>query len=101
MLKDQLPMLSVLHAEGPVADIKSKMMLYGQFVGSWEGRVVVHAPDGNRGEAGCEVHFGWVLEGRAIQDVWIATSRKERQDPKIAALGGLYGTPLRVYDPKK
>ncbi len=100
MLKDQFPMLSVLHADGPASDIKSRMMLYGQFVGSWEGRVVVHAPDGSSGEAGCEVHFGWVLEGRAVQDVWIAPSRKERQGSKIPARGGLYGTTLRVYDPK-
>jgi hypothetical protein len=100
MLKDQVPMLSVLHAEGPAADIQSQMMLYGQFVGSWEGRVVVHAPDGSRGEAGCEVHFGWVLEGRAVQDVWIAPSRSERQGSKIPARGALYGTTLRVYDPQ-
>ena len=33
-----------------------------------------------------EIHFGWVLEGRAIQDVWILP-------------GVFYGTTLRVYDP--
>jgi hypothetical protein len=100
MIKNQFPMLSVLHAEGPASDMASQMMLYGQFVGSWEGRVVVHSPDGSRGEAGCEVHFGWVLEGRAVQDVWIAPSRSERQGSKIPARGALYGTTLRVYDPK-
>jgi hypothetical protein len=100
MIKYQFTMFSDLHAEGPAADIKSQMMLYGQFVGSWQGRVVVHTPDGKRGEAGCEVHFGWVLEGRAVQDVWIAPSRSERQGSKIPARGSLYGTTLRVYDPK-
>jgi hypothetical protein len=32
------------------------------------------------------IHFGWVLEGRAIQDVWILP-------------GVFHGTTLRVYDP--
>ena len=33
-----------------------------------------------------EIHFGWVLEGRAIQDVWILP-------------GVFYGKTLRIYDP--
>ena len=51
------------------------MMLYGQFVGSWDGRFVYHAPEDVPREAPCEVHFGWALEGRAVQDVWIVPSR--------------------------
>jgi hypothetical protein len=100
MIKDKFPMLSVLHAEGPASDIKTQMKLYGQFVGSWEGRVIVYRADGSQQEKSCEVHFGWVLEGRAIQDVWIAPARKNRQDPNRSTKGDLYGTTLRVYDPK-
>lgn len=100
MTKDQFPMLSVLRAEGPAADRADRMMLYGRFVGSWEGRVVVHRADGGRREESCEVHFGWVLEGRAVQDVWIAPARKDRQDPGRPGKNDLYGTTLRVYDPE-
>src|SRR5437870_6989353 len=39
-------------------------MLYRQFVDSWDGRFVYHAPEGVPREAPCEVHFGWALEGR-------------------------------------
>ena len=35
--------------------------------------------------------FGWVLEGRAIQDVWIR--------PKRPTLSTMYGTTLRIFDP--
>lgn len=100
MNKDQFSMLEALHAEGPAPDRVSQMLLYGQFVGSWEGRVVVHRLDGSRREAECEAHFGWVLEGRAIQDVWIAPSRSARQNPDLVRQGSLYGTTLRVYDPQ-
>jgi hypothetical protein len=100
MIKDQSPMVRALHAGGPASDRATKMMLYGQFVGSWEGRVVVHALDGGRREASCEVHFGWVLEGRAVQDVWILPSHNRRQTPKLSKQSKLYGTTLRVYDPQ-
>lgn len=86
-----------LMASGPASDRAEKMMLYGQFIGSWDGTVIEHRPDGQHFENSCEVHFGWALAGRAIQDVWIAPARKTR-----AAGGedGMYGTTLRVYDPK-
>src|SRR5262249_28083168 len=37
-----------------------------------------------------EIHFGWVLGGRAIQDIWFVGG----PDGKPA----MYGTTLRVYD---
>ncbi len=86
-----------LIASGPASDRAEKMMLYGQFIGSWDGTVIVHRPDGQRFENSCEVHFGWALAGRAIQDVWISPSRKTRA---AGAEDEMYGTTLRVYDPK-
>ena len=67
-----------LLTNGPAADRAAQLMLYGQFIGSWDGTVVVHEPGGRR-ESSCEVHFGWVLAGRAVQDVWIAPSRRARE----------------------
>jgi hypothetical protein len=95
----QIPMLEALHAAGPVLDYAPQMMLYGQFVGSWDGRLVIHRKDGSRLEMESEVHFGWVLEGRAIQDVWIAPPQSVRQNAEFTGQAGLYGTTLRVYDP--
>jgi len=94
----QVPVLpEALLARGPAADRAANMMLYGQFVGSWDGKVVVHAVGGGRRESSSEVHFGWVLGGRAVQDVWIAPSRHARQH---AEQDRMYGTTLRVYDPR-
>jgi hypothetical protein len=45
-----------------------------------------------------EIHFGWVLEGRAVQDVWITPARRDR-GPTGPALDW-FGTTLRVFDPK-
>jgi hypothetical protein len=75
-----------VRAEGPAPDRADKMRLYGWLIGSWRMDAVVHADDGTQHKAEGEIHFGWVLEGRAIQDVWILP-------------GFFHGTTLRIYDP--
>ena len=78
--------MTALRSSGPAADRADKMTLYGRFVGSWSMAATVYPDDGSRHEAPGEIYFSWVLEGRAIQDVWI--------------LPGVFcGTTLRVYDP--
>jgi len=68
-------------------------MLFGQFVGSWNFNGVEYRDDGSRPTDKGEVHFHWILEGRAIQDVWRETERSD-SDAKF------YGTTLRFYEPK-
>lgn len=78
--------IDALHTERPAPDRADKMGLYGWLIGDWEMDAVLHADDGTIHKGRGEIHFGWVLEGRAIQDVWIWP-------------GVFYGTTLRVYDP--
>ena len=94
--------LDVLHADGPAGDRAAKMALYGQFVGSWGTDVVSYEQDGAEHRGHGEIHFGWVLEGRAIQDVWMIPRRTERRadTPAMPVAGYWYGTTLRVYDPR-
>jgi hypothetical protein len=42
-----------------------------------------------------EVHFGWILEGRAVQDVWIMRSERTAN---VEETMNIYGTTLRVWD---
>lgn len=93
-------LIGALHAEGPASDRADKLNLYGRFVGDWEMDIVVHAPDGGRHEGQGEIHFGWILEGRAIQDVWMIPRRKDRRadGPSMPLAGNWYGTTLRIYD---
>ncbi|WP_295813745.1 hypothetical protein [uncultured Nitratireductor sp.] len=68
------------------------MKLYGWLIGSWEMETIHHLPDGEKEKSTGEIHFDWVLEGRAIQDIWIR--------PKRPARSIMYGTTLRVFDPE-
>jgi len=69
--------LEALGADGPSADRAGKMDLYGRFVGSWDLDVRQFSEDGRERRRAGEWHFGWALEGRAIQDVWIVPPRGE------------------------
>jgi len=67
-----------------------ELELFGRFVGDWECEITWYPEDEpTRTETGTW-HFAWVLEGRAIQDVW--------RVPSMGAPVG-YGTTLRLFDP--
>lgn len=90
--------LDALGADGAAADRTGKMDLYGRFVGSWELDVLQIADDGTKRRRPGEWHFGWALEGRAIQDVWIVPPRGARHGDAAARINS-FGTTMRVYDP--
>ena len=93
--------LDVLHAHGPAFDREKKMALYGQFIGSWDTDIVTHEQNGVEHRGNGEIHAGWVLEGRAIQDVWMIPRLQDRRPgaPQLPGAGNWYGTTLRIYDP--
>lgn len=81
-----------LHADGPAQDRADKMGLYGWLIGDWDMDAVRHLDDGTTRQSRGEIHFGWILGGRAIQDVWHIPAVQGEPPP-------LFGTTLRVYDP--
>jgi hypothetical protein len=90
--------LAALAAPGRSLEIPESADAYGWLIGSWELDVYDYPVDGSARRSQGEVHFGWVLEGRAVQDVWIMPRRSER--PANPGKGGnRYGTTLRVWDP--
>jgi hypothetical protein len=99
--------LSALHlallARGPAADRAEQLQLYGWLVGQWRIEVQAVDAEGRQHHSRGEIYAGWVLEGRAVQDVWMIPPREERPATLNAAdfpvTGPWYGTTLRVYDP--
>src|SRR5437773_8263846 len=87
-----------LAATGRSAKIPDSADVYGWLIGSWELEVLHYVVDVTTRSLKGEAHFGWVLEGRAVQDVWIMPPRSQRTaDPDKAT--NMYGTTLRVWDP--
>jgi hypothetical protein len=89
--------LTLLAAPYRSAEIPESADVYGWLVGSWDLDVLRYrAVDLRSQSIKGEVHFGWVLEGRAIQDVWIMPSNRKEDSERT---NNMYGTTLRVWDP--
>ena len=87
----------LLHADEPNPEHAAALQLYGRFVGDWDAESTARGAGGTTHIAPGEIHFGWVLEGRAVQDVWIIP--RPAGAPAFSIAGNWYGTTLRVYDP--
>lgn len=85
----------VFLSEGPDPELAGELLLFGQFVGSWDVSVTNYRTDDSAITVPAEWHFAWALGGRAIQDVWIAPSREAR---KRDGSDGEWGTTIRFYD---
>ena len=87
-----------LMADGPAHEYAEQLALYGQFVGDWSTQTTAYNEDGAAEHSEWDVRFAWVLEGRAIQDLWITPPRRVRR-PGWREAGNRYSTTLRMYDP--
>lgn len=90
---------SLLSSAARSPEIPEAHDAYGWLIGSWQLEVLHYAGvDVCAQQIGAEAHFGWVLEGRAIQDVWIMPRCSDR-NLGIAKTNNMYGTTLRIWDP--
>jgi hypothetical protein len=83
-----------LPSDGPFPGLEEKLSLFGQFVGDWD---IVESKTLNENgrwifETG-ELHWRWILEGRAVQDVWMF--HDDETSKTVPA-----GTTVRFYDPE-
>jgi hypothetical protein len=83
-------MLGHLEADGPEAAHCDDLELFGRLIGSWELDMRSIDREGATHKFSGEWHFGWVLEGRAVQDVLITRSL----DGEIVG----YGSTVRSFD---
>ena len=82
-----------LVANGPNTKYSDKLQTFGQFVGSWTFDGTEFHEDGSHSTDKGEIHCQWVLQGQAVQDVFLETSRSDSESL-------LYGSTIRFYDPK-
>jgi hypothetical protein len=85
--------LAVLSAPGRSPEIPESADAYGWLVGRWELEVLHYWTDVRARGVKARVDFAWVLEGRAVQDVWTIPPGQRGADLRML------GTTLRVWDP--
>jgi hypothetical protein len=91
----QQTFLKALPAADRAAEIPQEDDVYGWLIGSWDLDATYYPDDAPVIQQKGEAHFEWILEGRAVQDVWITPRRENRNS---AASFNLYGTTIRIYD---
>lgn len=89
--------LDALPSPQRAPDIAEEDDIFGFLIGSWELDAVLHTTDGQLHKEKGEVHATWVLEGRAIQDLFIFPRRAERSSG-TPAQGDRYATTIRTFD---
>jgi len=84
-------MVAALSASGPHPSLGDQARIWDRFVGTWDCDFGFHAADGSMRHAPGELEFGWVLDGRAIQDIWISYPRDGETERGM-------GTSIRYFD---
>jgi hypothetical protein len=91
------PMLEALGSDGRNRGLADQLELYGRLIGSWRLDVDFYFHNGTHLRTDGEAHFEWVLEGHAIQDVFIIPARGHRGGARQP--WWRYGSTVRWYDP--
>jgi hypothetical protein len=87
---------AALHSPGPDPALADQLQLFGQFVGSWHLDWSGTDDGGGAAHMQGELHVGWVLGGRAIQDVWIVPGRGRPGEGRAPL--AFHGSTIRFYD---
>jgi hypothetical protein len=76
-------LVTALQATGPHASLGDQAEGLGRFVGTWNVAYTDYSKDGKAIQRSGKYIVGWVLDGRALQDVWIVDPTAERKDREV------------------
>jgi hypothetical protein len=86
-------MIAALAAPGPHPSLGAEATAFDRFVGTWDCDYSFHAEDGSVRRSAGELRFGWIIDGRAVQDIWIGYPKESSGERTI-------GTSVRFFDAK-
>lgn len=87
-------MIAVLPALGPHPSLGHHADLFGRFVGTWDADYKFIAEDGSVRNSRGEVLFGWILDGYALQDIFLSYPKPGSNEGRKMVTG------VRWVDPK-
>jgi hypothetical protein len=86
-------MVAALEARGPHPSLGERASVLNRLVGAWDVEYTDFSKDGKVTHRSGELLFGWILDGRGMQDFWIV-------DPSGAGKDREVYTDLLYFDPK-
>jgi hypothetical protein len=89
----RLDLVAALQAMDPHPSMGDQAKVFGRLIGTWDAEYTEFSKDGKTTHSSGEVIDGWIMDGRAIQNLFIIYPSATRKDRFI-------GTTLRYFDPK-
>src|SRR4029077_10945898 len=89
----RLDMITAIKAMGPHTSLGDRAKVFGRLVGTWDVEYTNFSKDGKVTHRSGQLMVGWVMDGRAIQDLWIVYPSGTHKDLEVY-------TDLHYYDPK-
>lgn len=86
-------MIAALRAAGPHPSLGEHARVLDRLIGTWDVEYMDIAKNGKEIHRSGELLVGWVLDGRAIQDVWIVYPSESGKEREVYA-------DVRYFDPK-
>lgn len=86
-------MVSVLSASSPHPSLGDEARVWDRFIGTWDCAFTFFLDDGSIRHSSGELEFGWIMDGRAVQDIWITYPKEAGKERGI-------GTSVRFFDSK-
>jgi hypothetical protein len=84
-------MINALASSGPNPTLGDEARTFDRLVGTWDADFSFPRKDGTVLHKKGELHFGWVMDGTAIQDLWIGYPVESGKERSV-------GTTLRFFD---
>jgi hypothetical protein len=84
-------MINILGSPHPNPAIGDEAQTFDRLVGTWDADFSFPHDDGTVSHKKGEIRFGWVMDGTAIQDLWISYPTGGKQQRSI-------GTTFRFFD---
>ena len=89
----RLDMVTALEATAPHPSLGDHSGVFGRLVGAWDVEYTDFSKDGKVTHRSGELMFGWVLDGRVMQDLWVVNPSGAGKDREVY-------TDLLYFDPK-
>ncbi|HEY3139454.1 MAG TPA: hypothetical protein VGL29_25765 [Blastocatellia bacterium] len=86
-------MVTALSASGPNPSLGDEARTFDRLTGTWDCDFSFISEDGSVRHSPGELMFGWILDGRAVQDIWITYPKEGSKERGI-------GTTVRFFDDK-
>src|SRR5437667_5733939 len=85
-------MISVLGSPNPNPSLGEEAQTFDRLIGSWDADFGFPQADGTVRHKKGELHFGWVMDGHAVQDLWIGYPTGERKERTMGPTSRLFDT---------